>query len=275
MKKKPADVSIRAWESNGILREKYNYTSGFVEPIPKHSHPEYQFGLSFNCQGEYRYRGAYNSIPTGSLSIIHSGEVHAPSDRTYLESPADFEMMHISPEWLQQIATEMAEKPVSLPFFSSAFISADPTLNSLYLAITNPEKSRLQQDVALLEFLSYFIKNYASHRPALSPLKPAHKAITIALEYLHTHYSNDISLSELATIAGLSKFHFCRIFHHELGISASVYQTQLRIAHAKKLLIQGLRISEIAALTGFYDQSHFSWHFKRQVGVTPRKYAKK
>jgi AraC-like DNA-binding protein len=274
MKKEPADVSIRAWQSNGVLRERYSYTSGAVEPIAKHSHIEYQFGLSFNCEGQYYYRGVYNSIPTCSLSIIHSGEIHAPSDRTYLEASADFEMMHISPECLRQTASEMAEKSASLPFFSTAFLT-DRTLNHLFLAITNPEKFRLQQDVALLQFLSYLIKNHASNSPTLSPLKSTHEAIKLAREYLHAHYSNDISLSELAAIAGLSKFHFCRIFQKELGVSASVYQTQLRIAHAKKLLIQGIEIAKVAAITGFYDQSHFSWHFKRQVGVTPRKYAKK
>ncbi|NJO78686.1 MAG: hypothetical protein HC827_09220, partial [Cyanobacteria bacterium RM1_2_2] len=112
---KAAQISVHAWESDGILLEQYAYTSGSVEPLPRHSHEEYQFGLSFNCQGEYHYRGAYYSIPPESLSVIHSDEVHAPSNRTFLTAPAHFAMMHIRPTWLHTIAAEMAEKSASLP----------------------------------------------------------------------------------------------------------------------------------------------------------------
>jgi AraC-like DNA-binding protein len=274
MKNKASEISVQVWESDGILLERYAYTSGFVEPLPKHSHETYQFGLSFDCQGQYQYRGAYHCIPTGSLSVIHSGEVHAPSDRTHLPTPAHFEMMHICPQWLQTVAAEMAEKPTTLPFFSTAFLS-DRTLNQLFLtvqAVTAQKTLQLEQDSALWEFLTYLIGHYASNGPAVCPLKPARPAVVLALDYLQAHYTNEISLATLAAIAGLSRFHFCRVFTEAVGISPSAYQTQLRIAQAKKLLIQGRPISAIAEMTGFYDQSHFGWHFKRQVGVTPKRY---
>ena len=90
MKPKAANMSVQVWQADGILLEQYAYTSGAVEPLPKHAHSEYQFGLSFDCQGKYYYRSAYHPIPMGSLSIIHSGEVHAPSDRTFQPEPAHF-----------------------------------------------------------------------------------------------------------------------------------------------------------------------------------------
>lgn len=88
MKTKQAKITVSASQLPGILIEKYTYSAGAIEPLPKHSHQEYQLGISFNCQGEYFYRGAYHPIPIGNLSIIHSGEVHSPSDRTYLPQPA-------------------------------------------------------------------------------------------------------------------------------------------------------------------------------------------
>ncbi|MBE9108156.1 helix-turn-helix transcriptional regulator [Nodosilinea sp. LEGE 07298] len=277
MKNKAAEISIHAWESDGILLERYAYTSGSVEPLLRHSHEEYQFGLSFNCQGKYHYRGAYYSIPPGSLSVIHSGEIHAPSDRTYLAAPAHFAMMHINPKWVQKVADEMAEKPVSLPFFSTAFLT-DTKLNHLFLAlqtVANQSTSKLEQDIALGDFLSYLVQHYVSNSSFVHPLKSAHASVMVAREYLHAHYTDDISLESLAAIAELSRFHFCRVFRQTLGVSPNVYQTQLRIAQAKKLLIQGIPVSKIAEMTGFYDQSHFGWHFKRQVGVTPRRYVSK
>jgi AraC-like DNA-binding protein len=49
---------------------------------------------------------------------------------------------------------------------------------------------------------------------------------------------------------------------------------QIRIDHAKKLLAQEISIAQVASEVGFYDQSHFGWHFKRLVGTTPSNYRK-
>lgn len=272
MKNKAAEISVQVWKSEGVCLEQYAYTAGAVEPLSKHCHEEYQLGLSFDCQGEYRYRGAVHHIPVGNLSIIHSGEVHSPSDRTSLPEPAHFCMMHISPTKLNTLTTEMAEKPASSPVFPIA-ISTDSVLNRLFLTLQAASRqSQLEQDTALSSFLAYLIGRYALNRPAVCPLKPAHPAVVRARDYLQAYYASDISLDALATIAGLSRFHFCRVFRQELGLSPGAYQTQLRIAQAKELLMQGVSIKSVATMTGFYDQSHFGWHFKRHVGVTPGEY---
>lgn len=275
MQRQAAQISVQAWESEGLLLERYAYTSGALIPLPKHAHAEYQFGLSFDCQGEYAYQGARYPIPVGSLSIIHSGEVHAPSDRPSLPEPAHFSMAHIDPKWLDLVAAEIAGKPASAPFFPMTSIT-DPALNRLFLALQaaiDGQASQLQRDTALWEFLAYLIANYASNRTSAQPVKPIHTAVKRTLDYLHAHYASDISLKELAAIAGLSRFHFCRVFGKEVGLSPSTYQTQLRIAQARKLLAQGCPIATVAAMTGFYDQSHLGWHFKRQVGTTPGNYS--
>ncbi|NJO81018.1 MAG: helix-turn-helix transcriptional regulator [Cyanobacteria bacterium RM1_2_2] len=151
-------------------------------------------------------------------------------------------------------------------------------MNHLFLAlqaVVDQRNSKLEQDIALWDFLSYLIRRYASNSPSVRSLKSTRAAIMLACDYLHAHYASDISLDTLAAIAGLSRFHFCRVFRKEVGVSSGVYQTQLRIAQAKKLLVQGFSITKVATATGFYDQSHFGWHFKRQVGVTPGAYVSK
>lgn len=279
-----ADISVQAYESDGLLLEQYAYTRGRVEPIPKHSHEEYQFALSLDHHGEYTYLGELHQIPVGQLSIVHSGEVHAPSDRTHLPEPAHFAMAHIHPKWLSAVATEIATEivteispgPSNGPFFS-AVLPKDPLLNRLFLSLSTTTKqhsSQLEKDTALWEFLSYLISQYAINEPAAHSLKPARKAVVLARDYLHAHYSNDVSLEQLAAIAGLSRFHFCRLFRQEIGVSASTYQTQLRLSEARKLLAQGCLISESAIATGFYDQSHFGKYFKRHVGTTPARYTR-
>lgn len=268
-----AEISVRTRVSDGLLLEHYSYTSGKVEPILKHSHEDYQFALSFDHQGEYTYRGELHQIPPARLSVVHSGEVHAPSDRTYLSEPAHFSMAHIHPKWLNAVAFEMLEQPSSDPFFPTV-LPQDSCLNQLFLDFSAIDKraSLLEQETALWRFLSYLIVRYARDFPSAKTLSSSRAAVCRARDYLHARFDENVSLAELAAVAGLSRFHFCRLFRREFGVSASLYQTHLRIARARKLLAEGKTISEVAIATGFYDQSHFGKHFKRHVGTTPAKY---
>lgn len=272
-----SEIGIRAWESEGLLIEQYTYTSGTVEPLPKHSHNEYQFGLSYDCLGEYYYRGSHYQIPMGNLSIIHSGEVHTPSQRTFLPNRATFWMMHAQPSWLQTTASQMAEKPTHQPFFPESIVS-DRELTRLFLRFHRAvaqKASRLERDTILNHFLSQLIARYAQNSPLNRPLKSYPAAIARVCDFIRDNYARNISLEELATIAGLSRFYLCRAFRKEMGISLHAYQTQIRIDRAKRLIAEGKAIASAAAETGFYDQSHFGWHFKQLVGVTPGNYAKK
>lgn len=268
----PSKIAVKVWKLAGILLEQYDYTVGSVEPLPKHSHQEYQLGLSFNCQGEYYYRGAYHQIPMGNLSIIHSGEIHSPSDRTYLSEPATFWMMHVEPNVLESTAQEIAEQQNNLPFF------VDPVLCNRKLVelfckfclALKTNATTLETESLGLEFLARLIthKNELDFR-SYPFVKPAIKQVC---DYLQTNYANNVSLKELADIAGISRFYLSRLFRREKDISLSAYQTQIKIDRAKKLLSQGIPISTVATETGFYDQSHFGYHFKRLVGTTPGNY---
>lgn len=272
--KTSASIELRLWELNGVFIERYRYSSGFVEPLSKHSHDEYQFGLSFDCQGEYNYRGQLHYIPKGSLSILQSGEVHAPSERRYLESPATFLMMYTSSVLMQTVATELA-RSTSLPFFQTTY-AVDQTLVNLFLHLhecLETPVSKLQQDSLLVLLLTRLIEHHAHQCPPIQ-LKKAKSAIQRVCAFLHEEYTTNVSLQELASLAGLSPFYLCRAFRKATGMTLHAYQIQVRISRAKRLLMQGRAISEVAFETGFYDQSHFGANFKRLVGVTPGQYRK-
>ncbi len=66
MKIKQSEITVSTSKLPGMLIEKCIYSAGTVEPLPRHFHQEYQLGLSFNCQGEYFYRGAYHPVPIGA-----------------------------------------------------------------------------------------------------------------------------------------------------------------------------------------------------------------
>ncbi|MGL4622839.1 MAG: helix-turn-helix domain-containing protein [Chroococcidiopsis sp.] len=256
-----------------MLLERYSYTCGTVEPIPKHTHAEYQFALCLDWQGEYYYRGAWHHLPEGSLSIIHPGEVHAPSEKTYVPAPATYLMMNAASDRLQAVATEVVGKTTNLPFFESLSI-CDSELTDAYLQfyqLATQPGVELERDSVLLLLLAQLIARYAGNL-AIAPLKRSRPEVMRARDFLRDNYTQNISLEQLANITQLSRFHLCRVFSKEIGVPPHVYQMQLRIDRAKQLLNQGAKIAEVASQIGFYDQSHFGMYFRRFVGVTPSQY---
>ncbi|MEM7775132.1 MAG: AraC family transcriptional regulator [Pseudomonadota bacterium] len=90
------------------------------------------------------------------------------------------------------------------------------------------------------------------------------------IDHVHDNLSNDLSLRELAALAAMSPFHFCRAFRAATGSSPLQYVIGCRIDSAKMLLkTTKLTITEIAYRTGYDDPGRFRQHFKKRVGIQP------
>lgn len=82
-------------------------------------------------------------------------------------------------------------------------------------------------------------------------------------------FHQNVLLSQLALVAGLTPYHFVRVFHGTMGLPPHAYLNQIRLVRAKRLLLAGLPIADVAYETGFADQSHLTKRFERVYGVTP------
>jgi AraC family transcriptional regulator len=92
-------------------------------------------------------------------------------------------------------------------------------------------------------------------------------------EYIHEYLGQDIMLSDLAQLLGMSQFHFGRCFKQSIGMSPHQYVIQQRVEKAKHLLSStDLAIADIALQCGFNSQSHFGQWFRKVNGVTPKAY---
>jgi AraC family transcriptional regulator len=118
--------------------------------------------------------------------------------------------------------------------------------------------------------------------PNASALRPPARRIDSALprpklraviEYIDAHLDTDLPLARLAAAVHLSAYHFARQFKAATGVPPHQYVLTRRVARAQQLLRQSdLSLVDIAASTGFSDQSKLSSHFKRLLGVTPRQF---
>jgi AraC-like DNA-binding protein len=95
------------------------------------------------------------------------------------------------------------------------------------------------------------------------------------ITYINEHFSDDISVSELASKTGISLFHFIRTFKSETGFTPYEYIINTRIATAMYLLKNtSLSIKDICYNTGFSCESSFCYAFKHHQGMTPTQYRK-
>jgi AraC-like DNA-binding protein len=76
-------------------------------------------------------------------------------------------------------------------------------------------------------------------------------------------------VERLVELAGVSPSHLMRSFSRSVGLPPLSYQAQVRLAHARRLLIEGRSASWVAHECGFADQSHLSRRFKESYGLTP------
>ncbi len=268
--------TVKAWSHGGVLLESYQYAPGPAAETPKHSHGEYQFCLSLNFPGEYRYGGESYPVPVGSISVISPGEIHSARDPRDREILAEYRMVYAKPSVLRRVAAEIAGRERGLPSFPDPVVLDEHFARSflgMHSALEG-SASTLEKDSRLLSVFSGFVVRHAGERPSPKPLGKEPRAVGLAREYLDDDPTGNVSLEELSRIANLSPYHLSRVFKEEVGIPPHAYQINVRLDRAKDLLLRGWPISQVARETGFYDQSHFTRYFKRLVGVTPGSYAK-
>jgi len=86
---------------------------------------------------------------------------------------------------------------------------------------------------------------------------------------LDEQFREPLCLSELAAHAGVSQFHFQRLFKEFFGVSPNERQRSLRLQAAKELIENGMSVTEACFEVGFQSPSSFTRFFKREFGVSP------
>ncbi|WP_299612470.1 helix-turn-helix domain-containing protein [uncultured Tateyamaria sp.] len=91
-----------------------------------------------------------------------------------------------------------------------------------------------------------------------------------ALQYIADNLEAGVSTKDLASLENLSVYHFSRLFKRSMGVTPYAYVINVRIARARKLLLETvLPISDIAYAVGFSSQSHMTTTMKNLAGHTP------
>lgn len=120
----------------------------------------------------------------------------------------------------------------------------------------------------------HVLRSYGGDRRVerrLGGLTPAQ--VRRVTEYVAAHLADNVGLTELAQVAGLSPHHFGGAFKAATGVSPHQYVIERRIERAQELLRdRELSLAHVAAAVGFSSQSHLTTNFQRVTGTTPARF---
>ncbi|MFB9743338.1 helix-turn-helix transcriptional regulator [Pseudonocardia sulfidoxydans] len=97
-----------------------------------------------------------------------------------------------------------------------------------------------------------------------------------ARDHIDSHYTEQLDLGAVAAVAGISKFHFQRLFTAAYGLSPAAHLSQRRVERAQDLLrATNLTVTEVCHSVGFSSLGSFSSRFREIVGETPKEFQRR
>lgn len=122
------------------------------------------------------------------------------------------------------------------------------------------------------------VGEYKNHTVRLGGMTPHEKYEKLhpVLAMMQERYREDLSLTDMAEVIGVTTNHLCRLFQQVYDTTPLKYLTHLRLSVAKEYLSspKNNKIKDVAALVGFKDPSYFCAVFKKAEGVTPETFRK-
>ncbi|QBD76071.1 AraC family transcriptional regulator [Ktedonosporobacter rubrisoli] len=265
---------VKIWRDDMLHGLELHQANYVTHAFARHMHDYYVLGLIEEGVQKYWHAGSRYVTTPGGMFVINPGEAH--TGEAAIESGFMYRTLYPDVDLMQRVASELTGHLEGLPSFQAGVIY-DPTMSrlvrDLHIAL-GQELTPLERESRFLSTFALLIGRYG--REHLSERAPGREqgAARQVRRYLDEHYAEKTTLSELAHLVNFSPYYLLRIFEREIGISPHAYLESVRIKHAQDLLARGITQVQVAYELGFSSQSHFSYRFKRLLGVTPGEYVR-
>lgn len=257
------------------------YNNGEVENYPEHWHTPIEIIMPVRNGyiaklGKERIDMNENDILFICPGVIHSLE--SPGDGMRIIFQAEIDLLRNIKEvesMLSLLSPAVLITPATAP-------EIHESIRTLMLEIDEEYHSNLELSSAAIytKLLSMFVilgRNYTSHFRKFDVGNPKQKEYSekfiLICNYLNEHCTEDLTLDEVAKLAGFSKYHFSRLFKQFTNVTFYKYLNQKRISHAEMLLADpSISITEVALRSGFSSLSAFIRMFKLTKQCTPTEF---
>lgn len=238
---------------------------------PRHSHDYFVIGLVESGAQAYWYRGQRHVTPAGQIFLVNPDEPHTGESAT-LDGYV-YRTLYPSEDLLARLVEDTGAGR-GVPYFTGSVLN-DPVLVRLLSRLHQRlagQASNSECESLLFKGLAHLIAHHSENPVSPKPAGSERGAVRRAREYLEANFSQDVSLSELATLVSLSPFYLARAFESEIGLPPHAYLEGVRIRKAREILDRGSDLVSTALAVGYSDQSHLTRRFKRFLGITPGQY---
>jgi AraC family transcriptional regulator len=226
-----------------------------------------------------RYEGVKRDMPppAGSIAVVPAGS----SVLSRWQGSRDSLFIFLEPSLVMRVAAESFELDPTRTVVPPLVGLNVPELRSAMLAVDAELRAGSLGGPLLVQSLAnalavHLIRHTTGARrlPASADGVLPHRKLRTVIEYIMENLEGSLTLEQMAAIVHLSPYHFARQFKATTGLPPYQYVIARRVERAQHLLWADseLGLAEVALRVGFPDQSHFSFHFKRIVGVTPRQF---
>ncbi|MBD2038969.1 helix-turn-helix domain-containing protein [Leptolyngbya sp. FACHB-321] len=196
------------------------------------------------------------------------------------DSEDHYLQIRLAAHFIQRIAQEILDQNLEHLELLPEFRTRDPQIEAIGMMLLNELQQENLGGKLYIESLTNvlavrILRQYATTEARLPTYKSGlpERQLLQVLEYINEHLDEDIRLSSLAQLLGMSQFHFSHVFKQSIGTAPYQYLLQQRVERAKQLLKQtDQSVMEIALLCGFNSHSHLSKQFRQLTGVTPTAY---
>jgi AraC family transcriptional regulator len=243
----------------------YRCTAGPSDRPFVETHDSFAFSYVRKGSFGYRLRAQSFELVAGSILVGYPGDEYVCThDHAHGDECLSF---HFTPEAVETFGDSHA-------IWRAGCVPPVPELMVLgeLAQATAEQKTDLGLDEAGLLFAARFVEIVSGrkHRPRIDRARDRRRAVEAAL-WIDANVDQPIDLDRVATEAGLSSFHFLRLFAGVLGVTPHQYLVRSRLRRAARLLVDDSRpITDVAIDVGFGDLSNFVRTFHRAAGVPPR-----
>lgn len=231
--------------------------------------------MTCRLDGRERSGGVHHA---GHLCVLPAGV----TGQWTMEAPADSLVLRLSPALVRETACALRLKPAHAKIAPGLRIR-DPHLEYIGWRLRTERAAGYPYGRVFADSLAAAIAGRLLQRSGHHPTGVAHVSrrqlpkwrLRSVCDYIKANLDRDLSLEELANIAGFSVSHFKPLFRHAVGLPVHRYVVECRVERARQLLLQGDRaMSDIALEAGFCHQTHMARCLRRVLGISSAEVAR-
>jgi AraC-like DNA-binding protein len=220
------------------------------------------------------FKGGSLLLGPGTIQLMPPGEVH---DGTAAEAESyTLQAFRLSPSLLKGLGEEITGKH-HFPSQAAA-VFRDPRLADqllrMHASLGQAQADPLLDETRVLDLFEVLFARLLQPSPQVVAGTLSPQQLRRVRDFMEAHLSDKIVLDDIATLLGLDRFRFLKLFKRTVGMTPHAWLLRLRLESAMELMKANsdMAMTDVAHAVGFFDQSHFTRAFRHAYGVTPARF---